>query len=145
VAIGGLLVVREDAPDLYDGLTSAPGVIFVIGSAVAGVLTLALVWREWFGAARYTAAAAVGCVTVGWAFAQSPYLLPNRLTLEQAAASDATLVAVIISVAVGLILLLPSLYLLYSLVLKGRLDQEFEPLDQRFRPLTASDHPEERR
>ena len=73
-------------------------------------------------AARYTAAAAVGCVTVGWAFAQSPYLLPNRLTLEQAAASDATLVAVLISVAVGLILLVPSLYLLYSLVLKGRLD-----------------------
>jgi hypothetical protein len=30
-------------------------------------------------------------------------------------------------------------------VLRGRLDQELEPLDQRFRPLTASDDPEERR
>jgi hypothetical protein len=25
-------------------------------------------------------------------------------------------------------------------VLRGRLDQHFEPLDQRFRPLTASDN-----
>jgi cytochrome d ubiquinol oxidase subunit II len=145
VAIGGLLVLREDAPDLYDGLTSAPGVIFVVGSAVAGLLTLALVWRGRFEPARYFAAAAVGCITIGWAFAQSPYLLPNRLTLEQAAAGDATLVAVLISVAVGLVLVVPSLYLLYSLVLKGRLDEDFEPLDQRFRPLTASDHPKEKR
>jgi cytochrome bd-type quinol oxidase subunit 2 len=69
----------------------------------------------------------------------------KRLTLEQAAAGDATLVAVLISVAVGLVLVVPSLYLLYSLVLKGRLDEDFEPLDQRFRPLTTSDHPKEKR
>jgi cytochrome d ubiquinol oxidase subunit II len=139
VAIGGLLVLREDAPDLYEGLTSAPGVIFLVGSALAGVITLVLVWRRSFERARYTAATAVGSITVGWAFAQSPYLLPNRLTLEQAAAGDTTLVAVLVSVVVGLALVVPSLYLLFSLVLKGRVDQEFEPLDQRFRPLTAGD------
>ena len=145
VAVGGLLVLREDARGLYDGLTSLPGLIFVLGSAAAGVLTLALVWRRSFELARYAAAAAVGSITVGWAFAQSPYLLPNRLTLEQAAAGEGTLVAVLISVAVGLALIVPSLYLLYSLVLRGRLDEDFEPLDQRFRPLTTSDHPGEDR
>jgi cytochrome d ubiquinol oxidase subunit II len=145
VAIGGLVVLRDDSRHLYDGLTSAPGVVLVAGSAIAGLLTLLLVWRRSFEAARYAAAAAVGCVTVGWAFAQSPDLLPNQLTLHQAAAGDATLVAVLISVAVGLALVLPSLYLLYSLVLKGRLDQDFEPLDQRYRPLTASDGAKEDR
>jgi hypothetical protein len=51
-------------------------------------------------------------------------------------------VALVISVGVGLSVLLPSLFLLYRLVLSDRLAHEFEPLDQRFRPLTADDHPE---
>jgi cytochrome d ubiquinol oxidase subunit II len=139
VAIAGLLVLREDARSLFDGLTSGGGLAFVIASAVAGGVTLALVWAERFEVARFTAASAVACVTIGWAFAQSPYLLPDTLTLEQAAAGDSTLVAMLISVAVGMLVLLPSLYLLYSLTLKGRLDQRFEPLDQRFRPLSPAD------
>jgi cytochrome bd ubiquinol oxidase subunit II len=144
VAIGGLFVVREDARSLYDGLTSGGGLVMVILSALAGAATLVLVWTERFGLARITAAGAVAAVTVGWAFAQSPYLLPDDLTLDQAAASDATLTALVISVAVGMLVLVPSLWYLYKLVLQGRLDQEFEPLDQRFRPLSASDEKQER-
>jgi cytochrome d ubiquinol oxidase subunit II len=140
VAIGGLLVLRWDARELYDGLTSGGGLAFVVSSAAGGVATLWLVWRGRFEAARVTAAIAVASVTIGWAFAQSPHILPGELTLDQAAADNATLVAVLVStVAVGLVLLLPSLYLLYSLTLRGRLDQRFEPLDQRFRPLAAGD------
>jgi cytochrome bd ubiquinol oxidase subunit II len=141
VAIGGLFVLRDDARDLYDGLTSGGGLVFVALSAVGGVLTLALVWRGRFGPARVSAAAAVACIVVGWAFAQSPYLLPRALTLDDAAASDATLVAMLVSAAVGLLLLVPSLVILYRLVLRGRLDQEFEPLHQRFLPLSAGDRP----
>jgi cytochrome d ubiquinol oxidase subunit II len=139
VAIGGLFVLRSDARSLFDGLTSDGGLVFVIASAVAGGTTLALVWIRRYELARFTAAAAVASVTIGWAFAQSPYLLPDQLTLDRAAAGDATLVATLIGVALGMLVLVPSLYLLYSLTLKGRLDQEFEPLDQRFRPLSAGD------
>ena len=42
--------------------------------------------------------------------------------------------AVVIAVAAGMVILVPSLWFLYRLVLQGRLDQEYEPLDQRFRP-----------
>jgi cytochrome bd ubiquinol oxidase subunit II len=143
VAIGGLFVVREDARQLYDGLTSGGGVVMVILSALAGAATLVLVWTERFGLARITAAGAVAAVTVGWAFAQSPYLLPDDLTLDEAAASDATLTALVISVAIGMLVLVPSLFYLYKLVLQGRLDQQFEPLDQRFRPLSAGDEKQE--
>jgi cytochrome d ubiquinol oxidase subunit II len=139
VAIGGLIVLRDDARSLFDGLTSDGGLVFVIASAIAGGITLWLVWAERFELARFSAAAAVACVTVGWAFAQSPYLLPEHLTLEKAAAGDATLIATLVGVGLGLLVLVPSLYLLYSLTLKGRLDQQFEPLDQRFRPLSAGD------
>ena len=137
--MGAIFVLRDDAPDLYEGLTSGGGLACVIGSAIAGLATLALVWARRFAAARWSAAAAVAAVTVGWAFAQSPDILPGELTLEEAAAPDATLVAVLISVGLGAVVLVPSLYLLYSLVLRGRLDQGYEPLDQQFRPITASD------
>ena len=143
-AIGGLLVLREDARSLFDGLTSGAGLAFVIASAIAGGLTLALVWSERYEVARFAAAAAVACVTIGWAFAQSPYLLPDQLTLEQAAAGDATLTATLVGVGAGMLVLIPSLYLLYSLTLKGRLGQDFEPLDQRFQPLSAGDPEGER-
>ncbi|MGI8780090.1 MAG: cytochrome d ubiquinol oxidase subunit II, partial [Solirubrobacteraceae bacterium] len=103
---------------------------------------LALVWMRRFGAARVTSAAAVAAITVGWALAQDPYLLPGELTLADGAASDATLAALVIGVGVGLLILVPSLWYLYRLVLQGRLDQEYEPLDQRFRPLGAGDEPQ---
>jgi cytochrome d ubiquinol oxidase subunit II len=143
IAIGGLFVLRDDARDLFDGLTSGGGLVFVLLSAAFGAVTLALIWTRRFSVARYSSAAAVGCIVIGWAFAQSPYLLPGELTLDEAAAADATLTALVISVAVGMCLLVPSLVYLYRLVLRGTLSQEFEPLDQRFRPLTTDDHPKQ--
>jgi cytochrome d ubiquinol oxidase subunit II len=134
VAVGGLLVLRHDARPLYDGLTSGGGLAMVLLSGVAGLGTLLLVWRERFAAARFFAAAAVACVTVGWAVAQSPYLLPGQLTLHQAAASHGALTALLVSLAAGFVILAPALTLLYRLVLRGRLDQEFEPLHERFEP-----------
>jgi cytochrome d ubiquinol oxidase subunit II len=141
VAIGGLLVLHQDARPLFDGLTSGAGLVLVLVSALAGVVTGALVWRERFGPARVTAAAAVAAIIVGWVLAQDPYVLPPTMTLDEAAANDATLTAVVVAVGVGMVVLAPSLWLLYRLVLKGQLDQSFESLDQRFRPLSASDHP----
>jgi cytochrome d ubiquinol oxidase subunit II len=132
VAIGGLLVLRSDARSLYDGLTSGGGLAMVIVSALAGAATLWLVWRERYGLARISAALAVVAIVVGWALAQNPYLLPPDLELDDAAAAGATLDAVVIVVGLGLLILGPSLWYLYRLVLRGQLDQTYEPLDQRF-------------
>jgi len=134
LAIGGLFVIRDDARPLYDGLTSGTGLALVIASAVCGGATLALVLFEGFGLARVSSAGAVACITVGWAAAQSPYLLPGHLTLQQAAASHTVLVALLVSMAVGFVILVPSLALLYRLTLQGRLDKQYEPLGQRFQP-----------
>jgi cytochrome d ubiquinol oxidase subunit II len=84
-------------------------------------MTLFLVWRHHFGPARVSAALAVTAVVTGWALAQRPRVLPG-LTIDQAAASRSTLLAVIIAVAVGAIVLVPSLILLFRLFLRGRLD-----------------------
>ena len=128
LAIAGLFVVRGDARSLYDGLTSGAAVALVGASAVAGLVTLALEWRSRFESARYTAALAAASIVAAWALAQRPDLLPGHLTLDQAAASDATLVVLLVSVALGMLVLAPSLRYLFRLVLRGDLDREFRPL-----------------
>src|SRR5918992_1243924 len=127
LAIAGLAVASSDAPDLYDGLVSGAGLACVIGSAAAGLLTLWLEWRERFELARYTAAAAVSAIVAGWALAQEPYFLPPGLTVEEAAASDEALLALLIAAAAGMALLVPALVWLFRLALSGKLAYEDEP------------------
>jgi cytochrome d ubiquinol oxidase subunit II len=124
-ALAGLLVIRAEAPALWHGLSSGLGLALVIVSALAGVVTMVLVWLGRFGLARASAALAVAAVIAGWAAAQEPRVLPG-LTVTQAAAGRATLTATIVGVAAGAVVLIPSLALLYSLVLRGRLDTEHE-------------------
>jgi cytochrome bd ubiquinol oxidase subunit II len=120
-AITGLFVVRQDARPIWDGLTSGGGLVLVSASAAAGLATLVLVWGRRFGPARASAAVAVAAIVAGWAVAQHPRFLPG-LTIGQAAAGRATLSAVVIGVAIGVIVLVPSLVLLFSLFLRGHLD-----------------------
>jgi cytochrome bd ubiquinol oxidase subunit II len=119
IAIAGLLVVRSDARALWHGLTHGTGLAMVVVSAAAGIVTLVLVWRSRFELARATAALAVAAIIAGWAFAQAPRFLPG-LTIAQAAAGRSTLIAVIVAVALGTLVVAPSLALLFTLVLRGR-------------------------
>ncbi|HKG36728.1 MAG TPA: cytochrome d ubiquinol oxidase subunit II [Solirubrobacterales bacterium] len=121
LALGGLAVLHGDAEHLYEGLTEGAGLAAVLVSALAGIATLFLVRAERFEPARYTAAVAVAAIVAGWGLAQSPEILPG-LTITEAAASRSTLVATLLSVAVGLAVLLPSLSLLFGLTLRGRFD-----------------------
>jgi len=103
-----------------------PALGSVVLSALAGLTTLELVRRARFEAARYGASAAVGFVVVGWGLAQRPELLPG-LTVEEAAAGRATLLATVLGVAAGAVVLVPSLTLLFGLVLRGRFDGTAAP------------------
>ena len=121
VAVGALVAVRFDAQTIWDGLTEWPGLVAVVVSATAGFATLALVSTGSFGPARLCAALAVAAIVVGWALAQRPRLLPG-LTIEQAAAPRATLIAITIAAGIGALVLVPSLALLFGLFLGGRFD-----------------------
>jgi cytochrome d ubiquinol oxidase subunit II len=123
LAVAGLVVLHSDARLLYRGLVEGDGLPALIASGAAGAATLVLVWRRRYELARFSAAAAVAAIVAGWALAQSPTLLPG-LTVQQAAAPHDTLVAVIVAVVAGIPILLPSLALLFGLVLRGRFDRE---------------------
>jgi cytochrome d ubiquinol oxidase subunit II len=121
IALGGLAVLHADVPSLYHGLVSGDGLVALVVSILAGVTTLGLVWVGRYEPARYSAATAVAAIIAGWALAQRPTFLPG-LTIQEAAAPDDTLIAIVVAIVVGGAILFPSLGLLFKLVLGGRLD-----------------------
>ena len=120
VAIAGLVVLHFDGERIFRRLTEGAGLPGLIVSVVAGVGTLALVWRRRYEPARYAAALAVAATIAGWALAQNPVFL-DGLTIRQAAAGHDTLVAVVVSTLAGAVLLFPALTLLFRLTLGGEL------------------------
>lgn len=114
LALGGIAVLHADAPLLFSGLTHR-GLPLVVLSGLAGLASILLLLRHRLVAARAAAGLAVTAVIWGWATAQYPWMLPPELTIAQAAAPRTTLVAMLVSLIVGGILLVPSLGLLFTL------------------------------
>jgi len=114
VAISGIVFLHQDVPLLAHGLTHR-ALLLVIISGLAGLITLILLYNEHFAVARVTAALAVAAILWGWAVAQYPYMLPHSLSISQAAATHAVLIATFISACIGTALVLPPLVWLYVL------------------------------
>ena len=108
VALGGIAVLRSDAPGLFHGLTHR-ALPLVVASAVAGVASLILLALRRYLLVRFTAAAAVTAIVWGWAVAQYPHLLPPDTDYASAQADHAVLVDTLIVTGVGTLILLPSL------------------------------------
>src|SRR6185503_5128815 len=108
LAAAGLVLLHSDARYVYDGLTS-DGLPLVILSLLCGIAVLVLLRR---GARRG---------------AQHPYLLPQTLTIADAAAPSATLTGVLIVFGVAVVLVLPSIGLLYTLVQRNLVEESTMP------------------
>jgi len=121
IALAGLVVLRADARYVFDGLLGE-ALPFVIASILLGAVTLAGLVRGWSRALRPLAVGAVAMVIAGWAVAQYPYLLPETLTVEEAAATDPTLTAVIVVFGFALAIVGPSLALLFRLAQRQALE-----------------------
>ena len=117
----GYLVLEEDAAHLHRNLGDR-ALPLVIASTVCGLVALTLLFRHAVRPARVFAVGAVAAVVVGWGVAQWPYLLPTSLTIEAGAAPIGTLNALIVITAVAIVVVVPSLVLLYVLVQRNRLE-----------------------
>ncbi len=125
IAVVGILVLREDDPYTYEGLTSE-GIPLVIVSAVCGLGALLLLHRRARRGARELAVGAVVAIIWGWGVAQYPYLLPTDLTIAAGAGTDATMTMVLIVFAAAVILVIPSIALLYTLTQRNVFEPEPE-------------------
>jgi cytochrome d ubiquinol oxidase subunit II len=113
LTLGGLPVVRADAPDLFAGLTGR-ALPLVLISVAAGVVSLGLLVARRYLLVRVSAALAVTAVLWAWGAAQYPMLLPG-LTVDQAATHTTVLRPVLWVLLAGATLLVPSLLYLYTL------------------------------
>ncbi|USX53772.1 cytochrome d ubiquinol oxidase subunit II [Lentzea sp. HUAS12] len=114
VGLAGIVVLRADAPELFDGLVGR-GLPVVVSSVIAGLGALALLLTRRYTAARIASALAVTAILIGWAVGQYPYVLLPSLTVEQAATGRSTLVALLVALGAGALILVPSLVYLYVL------------------------------
>jgi cytochrome bd ubiquinol oxidase subunit II len=128
VAAIGVYVLYDDARYVFDGLMSR-ALPLVIISALCGVGSLVLLLRDAHRGARVLAMGAVAAVIVGWGVAQWPYLLPETLEVDAAAAPDPTLWTIVVVFVVAALVILPSLGLLYALDQKNLVDAEPEPIE----------------
>lgn len=112
VVFAGLYPVTRDAPTLAAGLRTQAAPLLVV-ALLAGLGTLWLVFRRRYGVARVPAAVAVASVVTGWGVGQYPWLLVDEVTIDDAAGADATLVGLLVVVALAAVIVLPALaYLL---------------------------------
>ncbi|MER6950531.1 cytochrome d ubiquinol oxidase subunit II [Nonomuraea sp. NPDC000554] len=126
LSAAGLLVLHADAPALFAELTSGRALPFLVLSIVAGLASLVLLWFRAYLAVRLSAALAVAGLLWGWGVGQYPTLLPG-VTLRDAAATDSVLAASLGTLAVGALLLVPSLWWLYATFQRGHRPPE-QPL-----------------
>ena len=123
VAIVGIFVLRSDARYLFDELTSK-ALPLVILSAACGVASLVLLVRDAHHWARLLAIGAVASIVIGWGVAQWPYILPESLEVEDAAAPSGTLSALLVAAIGAAVIVVPGFILLYTLDQKSLLPDE---------------------
>jgi cytochrome d ubiquinol oxidase subunit II len=123
VALVGLFVLRSDARYIFDGLTSR-ALALVVLSALAGVAAFLLLRGRPRRGARIAALVASGALVLAWGVAQWDYLLPETLTVAQAAAPTATITAVLVAAVIAALVLTPAFAFLYTLDQKSLLPDE---------------------
>jgi cytochrome d ubiquinol oxidase subunit II len=119
----GMVVLHDDAPYVFDGMTGRALPVVIVGVACGlGALVLLTL-----GATRYARALAVLAVAglvVAWGVAQWPYLLPESLTVSDAAAPSGTLQALVVTVVLAVVVVGPGFVLLYVLAQRHLLPEE---------------------
>ncbi len=118
LALLGLWVAYAQAPRVWADLTGN-GLLLLLLALINGPIALWGVWRLRPRLTRIAVAAQVTFVLWAWAVGQWPYLVPPDLTIADAAAPVAVLSAWLVVIAVGMVLVIPSLGVLFG-VFKAR-------------------------
>jgi cytochrome d ubiquinol oxidase subunit II len=122
----GLFALYRHARFVFDGLTQ-DGLPLVILSALCGIAVLVLLHRRARRGARVLAAGAVASVVWGWGVAQHPYLLPEKLKISAGAAPSSTLTTLLVVFIVAVLVVLPSLALLFTLAQRSFVEETSGP------------------
>jgi cytochrome bd ubiquinol oxidase subunit II len=108
-----LALASNDAPILYHGLITR-ALPITLGAMIIGLITAGTLIFQRFMLARGLLIAEIVAIFLAWAIAQTPALIIPDVTIDNAVSSSATLEAFLIASCIGAVLLLPSLWFLFS-------------------------------
>jgi cytochrome d ubiquinol oxidase subunit II len=115
-----LVLARSNAPFLWTRLANDLWALPVHAvTALAAITAFVALLKRRYRIARFGAVLQAICLVWGWAWAQFPYLLPPGMTISDAAAPEVTLRLVLIGLAVGLVVLVPSFWYLFRVFKRG--------------------------
>jgi len=101
------------ARQMYEELTLWWAPLLLLWTSACAVLATVALWTRRFRLARIAAIGQVSLILIGWSVAQFPHLVIPDLDIHTTAAPAITLRLLIIALAVGALVLLPSLYYLF--------------------------------
>lgn len=109
----GLLLSPQEAPLLWDGMF-ARALPVVITTMLIGLVTAALLFWRRYNLARAMVVLETAFLLGSWGLSQYPYIIPPHITIANSANDPNVILALVIAIAIGMALLLPSLYYLFS-------------------------------
>jgi cytochrome d ubiquinol oxidase subunit II len=113
-AAAALVAAHLTAPRVRDALEMNGWAIpFHLATGAAAIAAIGALIVRAYRAARIAAAAQVVLILSGWAISQYPFIVPPDLTIRNAAAPRETLVLILAALAVGGLVLFPSLAYLF--------------------------------
>ncbi len=120
-----LLLSFDDAPLMGRGLMASSWALPLhLATAVSAIVVFAALWHRRYRAARLLAGLQVSCIFWGWVVSQYPYLVPPDLTVAGAAAPEITLRITVWALALGTLVLAPSLIYLFRVFQSGPAHEE---------------------
>jgi len=122
VSLVTLLLIATESPDVFRGMVAGLGLPFALTAVLAVLAVAVLMWRRVYLWYRVLTVMGVGSFVFAWGFGQAPYVLPGRLTIQQAAGAPQVEALLLVITAVALILVIPSLLLLYTLDQRSALE-----------------------
>ena len=123
-ALGAIVVAHFTAPGVRRVLVESPVAPFLQAfTALAALTAIAALWTRHYQLARLAAAAQVSLVLWGWALVQYPFIVPPLVTIRDAAAPRITLELLLTALAIGAVVLIPSLVYLFRTFSRARTEE----------------------
>ncbi len=112
VALG---LSMSGAPRVAGGVVGSPWSLALHPvTAILAITVIIALWRRRYALARVAVAGQVSCILWGWALSQHPFIVPNTLTIREAAAPRITLELMLVGMVIGSAVLIPSLRYLFK-------------------------------
>ena len=110
----GLGLSQSEAPILWHGMLTHT-LPLVIVTMIIGLGAAATLYLRYYQISRILIIGETAFLLGSWGVSQIPFLIPPDITVDAGASSTSTMLLLLIGIIVGMIIILPSIYLLFYL------------------------------